>query len=40
MIINSGIRRVIFKYGYPDEFSMEMFKEAGVTVEKYDEDNK
>ena len=35
MIINSGIRRVVFKYGYPDDFSMEMFKEAGVKVEKY-----
>ena len=32
MIINSGIKRVIFKEGYPDEFSMEMFNEAGVAV--------
>ena len=32
MIINSGINRVIFKEGYPDEFSMEMFNEAGVAV--------
>lgn len=36
MIINSGIRRVVYKYGYPDEFSMELFKEAGVLVEQYD----
>ena len=35
MIINSGIKRVLFKYGYPDDFSMEMFREAGVQVEKY-----
>lgn len=38
MIINSGIRRVVFKYGYPDEFSMQMMKEANVLVEKYDEE--
>ena len=32
MIINSGIKKVIFKYGYPDEFSIELFKEANVEV--------
>ena len=37
MIINSGIKRVIFKQGYPDDFSMEMFNEAGLIVEKYNE---
>lgn len=35
MIINSGIKKVIFDEGYPDEFSMEMFNEAGVEVVKY-----
>ena len=34
MIINSGIKRVVYCYGYPDEFSMELFKEAGITVEQ------
>lgn len=37
MIINSGIARVVFKEGYPDEFSMELFNEAGVTVDRYDD---
>ena len=37
MIINSGIKRVVFKQGYPDDFSMEMFNEAGLSVEKYNE---
>ncbi len=37
MIINSGIKRVVYKEGYPDEFSLEMFKQAGVLLEKYDE---
>ena len=38
MIINSGIRRVVFEQGYPDEFSMEIFRESGVIVERYIED--
>ena len=37
MIINAGIKRVVFKYGYPDEFSMNLFKQAKVVVEKFDE---
>jgi dCMP deaminase len=37
MIINSGIKRVVFKEGYPDEFSMDLFMEAGVAVEQYNE---
>lgn len=34
MIINSGIKRVVYCYGYPDEFSMELFREAGITVDQ------
>lgn len=30
MIINSGIVRVVFEQGYPDEFSVQLLKEAGV----------
>ena len=37
MIINSGIKRVVYKEGYPDEFSLEMFKQSGVTIEKFDD---
>ena len=36
MIINSGIKRVVYKEGYPDKFSIELFAEAGVTIEKFD----
>lgn len=36
MIINSGITRVVYQYGYPDEFSLELFAEAGVKIEKYE----
>ena len=32
MIINAGIKKVIYKYGYPDDFSKELLKEAGVEL--------
>ena len=35
MIINSGIVRVVYENGYPDDFSLELFKEAGVQIEKF-----
>ena len=38
IIINAGIRRVVYKHGYPDEFSLQLFEEAGVLVEKYVEE--
>lgn len=37
MIINSGIRRVVFKEGYPDDFSVRLFADAGVELIKYDD---
>ncbi len=37
IIINSGIKRIIYKYGYPDEFAMQLFNEAGLEVIKYEE---
>ena len=35
MIINCGIKKVIFDEGYPDGFSIQMFEEAGVKIVKY-----
>ena len=37
MIINAGITRVVYKNGYPDEFSLQLFNEAKVIVEKFEE---
>ena len=37
MIINSGIRRVVYKEGYPDPFTLELFAEAGVQLERYED---
>uniref|UniRef100_A0A7C4YIV7 Cytidine deaminase n=1 Tax=candidate division WOR-3 bacterium TaxID=2052148 RepID=A0A7C4YIV7_UNCW3 len=35
MIINAGIKKIIYKEGYPDEYAKEILKEAGVEVVKY-----
>ena len=35
MIVNAGIVRVVYGEGYPDEFALEIFSEAGVRVERY-----
>jgi dCMP deaminase len=37
LIINAGISKVIFKGDYPDKLAMELFKEAGVRIVKYEE---
>ncbi len=37
MIINAGIKRVVYKEGYPDDFSMKLFKEAGTKINKFEE---
>jgi len=38
IIINSGITRVVYEKGYPDDFSLEILHEAGIVLEKYPED--
>ncbi len=35
MIVNVGIKRVVFDRAYPDAFSLEVFQEAGVKLEHY-----
>ena len=35
MIINSGIKKVVYKNGYPDEFALQMFKESNVEIIKF-----
>ena len=37
MIVNAGIVRVVYHSGYPDDFALDIFKEAGVKVECYTE---
>lgn len=38
MIVNSGIKRVVYKEGYPDDFSLEILSEGGVQLEKFEVD--
>jgi dCMP deaminase len=37
MLINAGVKEIIYKDGYPDEFAKEILEEAGVKVSKFDE---
>ena len=38
MIINAGIKRIVYGEGYPDNFALELLAQAGVDVEIYRED--
>ncbi len=37
LIINSGIKRVVYDQNYPDDFSRSLLEEAGVKLEHYEE---
>ncbi len=39
MIVNSGIRRVVYEQGYPDDFALAFFEETGVLLERYQKEN-
>ena len=38
MIINSGIKRIVYLEGYPDEFSLELLESANIVLEKFIEE--
>ncbi len=35
MIVNAGIKRVVYEQGYPDEFALTFFEQTGVAIERY-----
>lgn len=35
ILVNAGIRRVVYEQAYPDAFSLEFFSEAGVILEHF-----
>lgn len=37
LIINAGISRVVYGEGYPDDFSLKLFNESNVILDKYEE---
>ena len=38
LIINSGIRRVVYSHPYPDEFARTLLDEAGIQIDVYPEE--
>jgi dCMP deaminase len=36
MLINSGVEKIIYQDGYADQLSLDMLKEAGVGLEKFE----
>lgn len=38
MIINVGIKRIVYDQGYPDEFSLNLLREANIILERYPEE--
>lgn len=34
ILINSGISRIVYNEGYPDDFSLKLLKESGIKFEK------
>jgi dCMP deaminase len=34
MLINAGVKRIVYKEGYPDRLGLEMLQQAGVKVEE------
>lgn len=35
ILINAGVKRIVYENPYPDEFSQQLLKEAGVKVEQW-----
>lgn len=35
MIINAGIKRIVYEEGYPDNISLEMLEESDIDLERY-----
>ena len=37
MIVNSGVKRIVYKESYPDDFSKDLLAQTDISVEKYEE---
>ncbi|ABQ26372.1 deoxycytidylate deaminase [Geotalea uraniireducens] len=37
MVINAGIKRIVYEVGYPDQLAEEMIKESGVVIDRFPE---
>jgi dCMP deaminase len=36
MVINAGIKRVVYELGYPDGLAAEMIAETGIIVDRFE----
>lgn len=36
MLINAGIKEIVYKNPYPDELAMELLEESGITLRVFD----
>ncbi len=37
MLANAGVKRIVYEKGYPDELSLRLLEEAGVSLERWEE---
>lgn len=37
ILVNAGIKRIVYDQGYPDDFSLEILNEAGMVLERYED---
>ena len=40
ILVNAGIKRIVYEQGYPDEFSLEILNEADIVLERYSDPQK
>ena len=38
ILVNAGIKRIVYEQGYPDDFSLEILNEADIILERYEEE--
>jgi len=39
ILVNAGIRRIVYEHGYPDAFALEILGEAGVELERWGQED-
>ncbi|BDU50007.1 deoxycytidylate deaminase [Haliovirga abyssi] len=40
LLINSGIKKIVYKNPYPDELAIELLEEAKIILERYEDENR
>jgi dCMP deaminase len=37
ILVNAGIKRIVYDQGYPDQFSLDILNEADIVLDRYDD---